>query len=109
MAGDSAADLTQGQREAPEAGTAGCGGQSSATAPLMLACVVRQAVVFIALMDADYVHSPSCAAEFAHAVSASIYILPVILPGYRKPDSRNWWPADAKVRAAWRQRGARVA
>lgn len=56
-------------------------------------------MVFIALLDKDYVRSPQCCVEFSHAVSSSIYILPIILPGYKaRTDSPEWWPQDAKVR-----------
>lgn len=67
--------------------------------------LLRQAVVFIALLDKDYVRSPQCCVEFSHAVSSSIYILPIILPGYKaRTDSPEWWPQDAKVKdddGAW--------
>ena len=56
------------------------------------------AKVFVAFMDANYIKSHACIAEFAAAVQASRYIIPVLLPGYHSANTAGWYPLNVKYK-----------
>lgn len=48
-------------------------------------------------MDSSYIKSQACIAEFAAAVRAKQFIVPVLLPGYVSTGA-NWYPNDVKYK-----------